>query len=183
MRLTLRAIWDKRFSPTRPVLKGKLYMKWEEPFVGLYGQETEIRLCFGYQKVTNWKKKRDWIAFYGKVGDGEFTDLRVPLNKDSYLSDTGSRDFCGSNRFHPTFDQDMNATAINITQSSISGQEAVIEFERFMVDESIRVMDFMSDIPYVVHMAWGVFLNAQNEDYYQVMFNKDPKNSELLAVD
>ena len=51
-----------------------------------------------------------------------------------------------------------------ITESSISGNEAVIEFSRYMVHPSVRVMDFVSDIPYVVHLAWGVFLNAKNED-------------------
>lgn len=74
MKLYLKAFWDTQFKPSRPVLEGKLHMKWDQPFLNIYGQKTEIRICLGYQKVSNFEKRRDWIAFYGKVGDGEFTD-------------------------------------------------------------------------------------------------------------
>ena len=109
MRLSLKALWDTSYSPSKPVLVGKLYMKWDQKFLN-YGQNSELRLCIGYQKATNWGEKRDWIAFYGMTGDGEFSDLRAPLEKNTFLGGDGGRDFCGSNRYNPAFDQDPAMT-------------------------------------------------------------------------
>ena len=56
----MRAYWDKSFSPSRPVLEGKIQMKWNQPysdmFFGWYVKTAEVRLCIGYQKPTNFEK-------------------------------------------------------------------------------------------------------------------------------
>jgi len=66
--------------------------------------------------------------FIGNPNEGEFTDQRVPNEKTTFLKKDGARRFCGKGRSTALFDQDSMMTAINITSSSIKGNEANIEF-------------------------------------------------------
>merc|ERR1712086_733636 len=76
IRLTLSSYWDEN---NKPVMKGKIYMKWFKEIKTEWGDRggadsNEVRICFGYQKKTNFNVKRDWIMFIGNPIEGKFTD-------------------------------------------------------------------------------------------------------------
>ena len=74
IRMTISSHWDEN---KKPVMKGKIYMKWYKKIEDEWEQgvdKNEVRICLGYQKKTNFEYKRDWIMFIGNPYDGKFTD-------------------------------------------------------------------------------------------------------------